>query len=82
MYYEVDEFKRDTLRIWICFHNKFIYKEGKSSKCIWGFWKPKTNEFYSPVNSNTVGKRIDFQDTTCWSSMKINYTGLEVFFSK
>lgn len=80
LYYEVDQFKRDTFRIWICYSNKFVYAEGKDVKCIWGFWKSKTNEFFSPLNSSTVGKRVNFNDTTSWSSMQVNYSGVEKFF--
>jgi hypothetical protein len=80
-YYEVEEFKRNVLSIWLCCHRQFDYNNGKSTRTIWGFFSSKKREFYSPVNSSTVGKEVKFSDTRSWTSMPINYQGLEVFFT-
>lgn len=79
-HYEVEEFKRNIFSIWVCYDRSFDYNLGKRVKCIWGFWDYKKCRFYSPVNSSTVGKEVDFDDTRPWTSMKINYTGVEAFF--
>jgi hypothetical protein len=78
--YEVEEFKRNVFSIWLVCNRKFDYNNGKLTRTIWGFWSYKKCEFYSPVNSTTVGKKVKFSDTRPWTSMPINYQGLEAFF--
>jgi hypothetical protein len=80
MRYEVEEFKRNVFSIWLYYDRKFDYNLGKPVKCIWGFYNYKKCEFYSPVNSSTVGKEVKFKDTRPWTSMPIKYQGLEAFF--
>jgi hypothetical protein len=78
--YEVEEFKRNVLSIWLRCHRQFDYNNGKGTRTIWGFFSSKKREFYSPVNSCTVGKVVDFNKTRNYSAMTINYQGLEQFF--
>lgn len=78
--YEVEEFKRGVFAIWLLYNREFDYNLGKPVRTIWGFYSYKKCEFYSPVNSKTIGKVVDFKDTTIYSSMKINLVGLEKFF--
>jgi hypothetical protein len=80
MYYEVEEFKRNVFSIWLHYDRKFDYNLGKPVKCIWGFYNYKKCEFYSPVNSSTVGEVVKFKDTRPWTAMPIKYQGLEAFF--
>ena len=68
-HYEFESFKSNVVSIWICYDRHFVYNSGKSTKCIWGFWNSKTSKFYSPVNSKTVGKEVDFKQTTPYSAM-------------
>ena len=77
--YEVEQFKRNLLAIWICNHGKFSYTN-KTPKSIWGFYSPQKRKYYAPINSKKVGKEVDIQDTTPYSAMTINYKGLESFF--
>lgn len=78
--YEVKEFKRNIFSIWLRCHRKFDYNMGKPTTTIWGFYDYKKCKFYSPVNSSTVGKEVDFDDTRPWTSMPIKYQGVEKFF--
>jgi hypothetical protein len=78
--YEIEEFKRGVFSIWLRCHRKFDYNMGKSTRTIWGFYSYKKCEFYSPVNSSTVGKVVDFKDTRDYTSMPIKQTPLESAF--
>jgi len=78
--YEVEEFKRNVFSIWLRCHRQFDYNLGKPTRTIWGFYSYKKSEFYSPVNSNTVGKVVKFSDTRPWTSMPIKQTALEAAF--
>jgi hypothetical protein len=80
MYYEVESFKRNVLSIWVCYRRKFDYNLGESTKCIWGFYDTKKSKFYSPVNSKTVGKEVEFSHTTPYSAMIPKQTPLQAAF--
>lgn len=79
-HYEVDQFKRNVFSIWVCYDRNFDYNLGKPVKCIWGFYDYKKCKFFSPVNSSTVGKEVQFRNTRPWTSMPINITPLEAAF--
>ena len=78
--YEVEEFKRGIFSIWLCYRGNFDYNNGKSSRTIWGFYDYKKCKFYSPVNSKTIGKEVQIENTRCWTSMPIKQTALEAAF--
>jgi hypothetical protein len=78
--YEVEEFKRNVFSIWLRCHRKFDYNLGKPTRTIWGFYDYKKCKFFSPVNSSTVGKEVDFKDTRDYTAMPIKYQGVEAFF--
>lgn len=78
--YQVEEFKRGVFAIWILCNRQFDYNLGKPTKSIWGFYNHKECKFYSPVNSKTIGKVVNFKNTTAYSSMMIKKIGLEKFF--
>lgn len=77
--YEIEQFKRNLLAIWICNHGKFSYTD-KTPKSIWGFWCSKTGKYYAPINSKTIGKEVKIEDTTSYSSMQLNLNPLEAAF--
>ena len=79
-YYEVEQFKRDVFAIWLCCSREFTYNNGKVTKTVWGFYNHKTYKFHSPVNSKTIGKQVNFKNTTCYTSMPIKITPLEAAF--
>ena len=78
--YEIEQFKSGVFSIWLCCNRKFDYNLGKSTKTIWGFYDYKKCQFYSPVNSKTIGKEVKFQHTRPWTSMPIIQTPLESAF--
>lgn len=80
MYYEIEEFKRNVFSIWVCYDRKFDYNLGKPVKCIWGFYDYKKCEFYSPVNSKTIGKMVKFENTRNYTAMPIKLSPLELAF--
>lgn len=79
--YEVEQFKRNVFSIWLRCHRKFDYNMGKSTRTIWGFYDYKKCQFYSPVNSSTVGKVVEIKNTRPYTAMPINQTILESCFS-
>ena len=80
MFYEVEEFKRNVFSIWICYDREFDYNLGKPVRCIWGFYDFKKCQFFSPVNSSTPGKPIDFRNTRDYTAMPLKQTPLEAAF--
>jgi hypothetical protein len=78
--YEVKEFKRNIFSIWLRCHREFDYNLGKSIRTIWGFYDYKKCQFFSPVNSSTVGKQVDFKNTRNYTAMPIKQTPLESAF--
>jgi hypothetical protein len=79
--YEVEEFKRNVISIWLRDHRKYDYNNGKPVRTIWGFWSDKKCEYYSPVNSKTIGKRVDIDKTTPYSAMVLNLNPLMAAFA-
>ena len=77
--YEIEEFKRNLLAIWICNHGKFSYTN-KTPKSIWGFYNTKKREYYAPINSSKSGDKVDISDTSPYSSMQLNLNPLERAF--
>jgi hypothetical protein len=45
-----------------------------------GFYSPKKNEYYSPINSSKVGQVVNIKDTRNYTSMPIKRTALEAAF--
>lgn len=80
MHYEIESFQRNVNVIWIHYDHCFDYNLGKPVKCIWGFYNTKTKEYYSPVNSKTIGKCVNIDDTTPFTAMIPKQTPLESAF--
>jgi hypothetical protein len=78
--YEVEEFKRGIFSIWLRCNRQFDYNLGKSTRTIWGFYNYKKCQFFSPVNSTTVGKEVQFKNTRDYTAMPIKQSPLEAFF--
>lgn len=78
--YEFEEFKRGVIAIWLHCSRKFDYNNGASTRTIWGFYKPKTREYFAPVNSKTIGACVNIKDTRNYSAMPIKQSPLDAFF--
>jgi hypothetical protein len=78
--YYIDSFNASTKRIWIINNTReFVYKEGKGQpRSVWGFYKPKSNKYYAPINHKKIGKEVDIRNTTPYSAMQLNYNPLEM----
>ena len=77
--YECEEYKKNLLRIWLLHPDIFSYTTDRV-RTIWGFYNPKKDQYFSPINSIRKGELIDINDTRQYTAMKINYKGLEAFF--
>jgi len=71
-HYEVEEYKRNIVRIVVVYDRKFDYNNGKIVRCCWGFFDTKTGKFHRPINYKDVGKVIDDvkSTTTAYSGME------------
>ena len=78
-HYEVEQFKRNVISIWLRHPDHFIYTD-KPVRTIWGFFDTKKELYYAPINHKKVGKEVNITDTRNYTSMQIQYKGLEGFF--
>ena len=74
--YEVEQFKRNVLSIWVLNHGEFSYTD-KTPRSIWGFYDTKTGNYYAPINATKQGNKVDIKDTRCYTSMRLNLNPLE-----
>ena len=79
-FYSFEEYQEGIVSIWICNTRKFDYNLGKPTKTVWGFWKIKTNRFFAPINSKTIGKEVEFKNTRNYTAMQIKPSPLDAFF--
>jgi hypothetical protein len=79
-FYSFEEFKPGIIGIWLNNKRKFDYNLGKPTRTIWGFWKSKTNKFFAPINSKTIGKEVDLKQTRDYTAMQIKSSPLDSFF--
>ena len=78
--YEQREFKRNVVAIWIYNHCGFTYNGGGPVGSIWGFYNTKRKEYHAPINSKSVGKCVNINDTTPYSAMQIKQNPLTACF--
>jgi hypothetical protein len=79
-FYSFEEYKSGVISIWLNNKRKFDYNLGKPTKTVWGFWKIKTNKFFAPINSKTMGKEVEFKNTRNYTAMQIKQSPLDQFF--
>jgi hypothetical protein len=78
--YEIRDYKRNVIAIWIRDHRKYVYNGGDPVYCIWGFFNSKTKSYHSPINSSKIGSIVDIKNTTPYSAMPISQTPLTAAF--
>ena len=78
--YEFEEFKRGVVAIWLRCHRKFDYNNGAATRTIWGFYDTKKQQYFSPINSKTIGACVNIKETRNYTAMPIKYQGIESFF--
>ena len=75
--YEAVRKNASTVSIWTVYERGFNYNDFNECHCIWGFYNPKKQQYYAPINSNKVGEPVDINDTTPYSAMQLNINPLE-----
>lgn len=78
--YEFEEFNTRVVAIWLCHSYPYSYSQGKSVRSIWGFYSPRKQVYFAPVNAKKVGKEINFLDTNPYTAMPLKKTPLELAF--
>lgn len=78
--YEQVPFKRNVIAVWILHHHRFDYNLGSPVRCIWGFYNTKTKCYYSPINSKTIGDKVDISETSPYSAVVPKLSPLERAF--
>ena len=78
--YEFEQFNTRVIRIWLCNTRQFDYNLDASTKTVWGFYSPKKREYYAPINSKTIGKAVDINNTRNYTSMQLKQSPLDAFF--
>ena len=69
--YEVEEFRRNILRIWCCNHSQFTYNGGGPAQTVWGFYNIKRRVYHAPHSSKRIGKTVSLDETTAYSAMPL-----------
>jgi hypothetical protein len=77
--YEFEQFNTRLISIWLVHSFPYSYTT-KTVRTIWGFFNPKKNEYYAPINSSKVGERVNISQTRNYTSMQIKQTPLEAAF--
>jgi len=75
--YEVIRKNSSIVAIWTVCNPGFVYNDGGDIRCIWGFYNTKKQQYYAPINSNKVGDPVDFNKTTPYSAIQLNFNPLE-----
>ena len=78
--YSFQEFKPGVISIWLCNTRKFDYNLGKPTITIHSFYNTKSNKFFAPINSKTIGKEVTFKQTRNYTAMQIKSSPLDAFF--
>ena len=78
--YKYEQFNTRLIAVWLCCNRTFDYNLGKPTHTIWGFYSPKKNIYYAPINSKTPGKEVNIEDTTSYTAMPLKKTLLEMCF--
>lgn len=79
-FYSFEEYKSGVISIWLNNTRKFDYNLGKPTRTIWGFYMSKSNKFFAPINSKTMGKEVEFKNTRNYTAMQIKPSPLDAFF--
>jgi len=78
--YEFEDFKRNIIAIWLRCDLHFDYNHGVPTRTIWGFYDTKKQQYFSPVNSKTIGDCVNIKDTRNYTAMPLKLNPLEAAF--
>ena len=76
-HYEIVPYKTNVVSVWTVYRSGFTYNNHSPSRCIWGFYNTKKQQYHSPINAKRVGAVVDVKDTTPYTAMKLNLNPLE-----
>jgi len=71
-WYEVEEFKRNTLAVWLCNNKFWLFKNERGHRTIHSFYDTKKKQWLAPINAKKPGKPVKVEDMRPWTSMPIN----------
>ena len=74
--YKVIRKNSSLLSIWTVYQREFVYNNGDESACIWGFYNPKKQCYYAPINATKVGDKVDINATSPYTAMRLNLNPL------
>jgi len=77
--YEVTEYRKNFIAIWIINHGKFSYTD-TPPRSIWGFYNTKKECYHAPINSTKHGDTVDLDNTRPYTAMPLNLNPLEAAF--
>jgi hypothetical protein len=77
--YEFRQFNTRLISIWLVHSFPYSYTT-KTVRSIWGFFNPKKNEYYAPINSSKVGEKVHILQTRPHTAMQLKLTPLEAAF--
>lgn len=69
--YQTQQFKAGYLSIWIGNYFPFSYTQDSPVYAIWGFYNTKKKKYFAPINSKSIGKEVDIDDTSPYTAMQI-----------
>lgn len=76
--YQFEQHKRGIISIWLLHHRRYVFRnDDQPVRTIWGFYHTKTRQYHAPINSNKVGKEVDIESTTPYTSMQLHLNPLE-----
>ena len=74
--YEVKDYKRNVISIWLRDHREYSYTND-DVRTIWGFYNIKKRQYIAPINAKKPGKVVDITKTRSYTSMQLNLNPLE-----
>tara|TARA_B100001094_G_scaffold327296_1_gene385206 strand:+ start:56583 stop:56906 length:324 start_codon:yes stop_codon:yes gene_type:complete len=84
--YQFKQHNASTISIWLLHHRRYVFHNSDASiSTIWGFCKRKhgkkgssSTTYFSPINSNKIGKEVSIDDTSPYTAMQLNLNPLEL----
>lgn len=77
--YIIEDFKRGVLAIWLLHHREYIYASD-DVRTIWGFYAPRKQQYYAPINAKKVGNPVNIDETRPYTAMQLNLNPLMAAF--
>lgn len=68
--YEVKEFKRNYIAIWLRHRYQYVYNSDLVST-IWGFYNTKKQQYHAPISAKRVGDTVAQDQTTPYTAMPL-----------